>query len=309
MPMTLVEYAKQSLNGGDVLKSAIVEMFARQSDVAAAFPIETIPGGAVKYNREGALPGVAFRGVNESYTSSTGVINPMIDAVFIVGGDIDVDRFIVETQGPQRRATEESMKVKAIADTFAQKIIKGDSSTEPREFDGLQTRLTGAQVIPAGTTSGGDAPSLAKLDETIDAVDDPTHIIMSKTERRLLTAAARTTSVGGNITYEVGAFGKRVTVYNGLPILVTNAGSTDPLGFTEANPGGGTAASTSIYVVSLRLGRLNLIQNGDISVRDLGEIDSAPVFRTRMEWYAGLAAYHGRAAARYHGIKNAAWVA
>jgi hypothetical protein len=307
MPMTLVEYAKE--NSGDIQKSAIVEMFARQSDILANVPLETITGQAVKYNREGSLPGVAFRGVNESYTSSTGVINPITDSVFIVGGDIDVDRFLVQTQGGQRRATEISMKVKAIADAWAQKFIKGDSSTEPREFDGLQTRLTGAQVVDAGATSGGDALSIAKLQETIDAVDDPTHLLMSKAMRRLLTTASTATSVSGYLAYDKDAFGRRVTRFADLPILVTNSGSTEPLGFTEANPGGGTAASTSIYVVSLRLGRLNIIQNGGMDVRDLGEIDSAPVFRTRVEWYAGLAVYHGRAAARLRGIKSAAVVA
>lgn len=307
MAMTLVEYAK--LNSGDVQKSAIVEMFARQSDILANVPLESITGQAVKYNREGALPGVAFRGVNESYTSSTGVINPITDSVFIVGGDIDVDRFLVQTQGPQRRATEISMKIKAIADAWAQKFIKGDSSTEPREFDGLQTRLTGAQVIDAGATSGGDALSIAKLQEAIDAVDDPTHLVMSKAMRRLLTSAATTTTVAGYLTYDRDSFGRRLTRFADLPILVTNSGSTEPLGFTEANPGGGAAASTSIYVVSLRLGRLNIIQNGGMDVRDLGEIDSAPVFRTRVEWYAGLAVYHGRAAARLRGIKSAAVVA
>lgn len=307
MALTLVEAAK--LASGDVVRQAVIEMFARQSDILAALPFEDIAGSGVKYNREGALPGVAFRGVNESYTASTGVINPITDSVFIVGGDIDVDRYIVQTMGAQQRAVQTSLKIKAIADAWALKFIKGDSSTEPREFDGLQTRLTGAQVIDAGSTSGGDALSLAILDEAIDAVDDPTHLVMSKAMRRRLTTAARSTTVGGFIGYEVGAFGRKVTTYNDLPILTTNSGSTEALGFTEANPGGGSAVGTSIYVVSFRTGRLNGIQNGEMSVRDLGEVDDAPVLRTRVEWYAGLAAYHGRAAARLRGIKSAAVVA
>ena len=98
--------------------------------------------------------------------------------------------------------------------------------------------------------------------------------------------------------------------YNGIPILVAredNIGN-DILPFTEANPGGGAAASTSIYAVQLGDGGLVGIQNQDISVRDLGELEAKPVFRTRVEWYASIALFHGRAVARLRGVKDAAIV-
>lgn len=305
MALTLLEAAKLS---PDPVQSAVIEMFARQSDILAALPFETIPGGAVTYNREGALPGVAFRGVNESYTESTGVINPITDSVVIAGGDLDVDRFLIETRGAQQRAVQTEMKVKNIADSWTTKFIKGDSTSDPREFDGLQARLTGNQLIEAGSTNGGDALSLAKLDQLIDAVDNPTHLIMSKAMRRRLSAAARLYTVGGYVTYDLDAFGRRVMFYNDLPILVAYSqnGGTEPLGFTEVGSGGATATATSIYCVSLGSGRLSGIQNGGMSVRDLGEQDSKPVFRTRVEWYAGIALWHGRAAARLRGISDAA---
>lgn len=305
MALTLLEAAKLS---PDPVQSAVIEMFARQSDILAALPFETIPGGAVTYNREGALPGVAFRGVNESYTESTGVINPITDSVVIAGGDLDVDRFLIETRGAQQRAVQTEMKVKNIADSWTTKFIKGDSTSDPREFDGLQARLTGNQLKEAGSTNGGDALSLAKLDELIDAVDNPTHLIMSKAMRRRLSAAARLYTVGGYVTYDLDAFGRRVMFYNDLPILVAYSqnGGTEPLGFTEVGSGGATATATSIYCVSLGSGRLSGIQNGGMSVRDLGEQDSKPVFRTRVEWYAGIALWHGRAAARLRGISDAA---
>jgi hypothetical protein len=46
-----------------------------------------------------------------------------------------------------------------------------------------------------------------------------------------------------------------------------------------------------------------------MDVRDLGELQASPFFRTRVEWFAGIACWHGRAAARLWGIKNAAVVA
>lgn len=305
MAMTLVEAAK--INSGDVVKSAVIEMYARASDVLRVLPFEDIPGNAVRYNQEAALPGVAFRGVNEAYAESTGILNPVMDPVVIAGGDIDVDRYIVSTQGDAVRSTHEGLKVKALAHLWTTKFIKGDMETDPREFDGLQKRIVGDQLVAAGSASGGDALSLNKLDETIDQVDEPSHLIMSRAMRRLLTSAARNTAVSGYITYGKDEFGRQLTMYSDLTILTTDGkGQTPVIAFDEANPGGGSNVGTSIYVTDMQEGMLNGIQNGTMDVRDLGEIDSKPVFRTRCEWYAGITIYHGRAAARLYGIKNAA---
>jgi hypothetical protein len=309
MALTLVEAAKR--NSGDVVRSAIIELYAQSSDVLRTLPFTDIQGNALKYNREETLPGVGFRGVNEGFSESTGILNPQTEPLVIAGGELDVDKFIVDTMGSDQRSVHEAMKMKALALRWTRAFIKGDSTTEPREFDGLQTRIVGAQKIDAGATSGGDALSLQKLDELIDQVDDPSHLIMNKAMRRRLTAAARNTSVGGFITWERDEFGRKVAFYNELPILILeddNEGNAI-LPFSEANPGGGSAASTSIYCVSYGEGSLVGIQNGDADARDLGELEGKPAYRTRVEWYCGIAVYKGKAAARLQGIKNAAVVA
>lgn len=300
MALTLVESSK--LHRGDVVRSAVIEMFAQQSDILAAMPFEDIPGGILKYELEGTLPGVAFRGVNEGFTESTGVLNPQSDATYIVGGDIDVDKYIVATRGEAQRAVHSRMKIKAIADAWAQKFIKGDNTSDPREFDGLQTRLTGNQKIANGSTSGGDPVSMKKLDNLIDAVDNPTHLIMNKSERTNIKAYLRTSNMIAEVE---DAFGRKLTTYGGLPILCTQNGATEALPFTEANPGGGSSVGTSIYCVSFGTNMLQGIQNGAMQVRDLGEIPTAPLLRLRVEWYSGIALLHGRCAARLWGITNA----
>ena len=81
------------------------------------------------------------------------------------------------------------------------------------------------------------------------------------------------------------------------------------LDFNETGSGGSTATATSLYVVSLGESMLTGLQNGIMEVDDLGEIDAKPVLRTRVEWLVGMAALHGRCAARLRGISNAAVVA
>lgn len=307
MALTLVEAAKRTQNP---IQSAIIEMYARNSDIMRVLPFDSIQGSAMRYNREENLPGIGFRGINESYTESTGMLNPVVEPLVIAGGDLDVDMFILNTMGMSQRSVQENMKVKALALAWTKAFLKGDQDSDPREFDGLQVRLTGNQLVEAGSTNGGDALSLAKLDEAIDKVDNPTHLIMSKAMRRRLTAAARLSTVGGFVTFDPDEFGRRAYFYNELPILVTDIDEDgdDILGFDEVGTGGSTATATSIYCVSLLDGMLSGIQSGPMDVRDLGELQTKPAMRTRVEWYAGIAVKHGRAAARLRGISNAAVV-
>lgn len=304
MSLTLVEAAK--LNSGDVVRSAIIEIYAQNSDILQYLPFDDIPGNAYKYNREETLPGIAFRGVNEAYSESTGVLNPITEPLVIAGGDLDVDKFIVDTMGQSQRSVHEAMKVKALSLNWTKTFIKGDQQTEPREFDGIQVRCTGNQVINNGTDSGGTALSLAKLDELIDAVNEPQYLIMNKALRRKLTQAARTYTVGGFITYTQDQFGRTQTVYNDLPILIADEDNegNQILPFTEAAYTGSSVTS-SVYCVSFGDGKLMGLQNGGIDVRDIGELDTKPAYRTRVEWYNGISVRHGKSVARLRYIKDA----
>ena len=310
--LTLIEAAKLYISNGEDVRGAIVQLFGESNNVMRYLPFTDINGNALNYAQEGSLPGVAFRGVNESFTASTGVINPMVEPLRIAGGEVDVDTFIIDTMGMEARSTHEAMKIKAITQDFQRVFFKGDNATTPAEPDGLQNRLTGDQVISnaSGSPLAAAALSLAKLDEAIDAVSNPTHIFMSKAMKRRLSAAARS-SVSGNIQMGLDQFGASVMLYNGIPVVaVADAADKDTvLPFSETASVGSPAstACTSIYVVSLMPGMLTGIQAaGGMNVRDLGELDDKPVYRTRVQWYASIALLHSRAAARLKDIIDGA---
>jgi hypothetical protein len=305
--LTLLQAAEQALGNDEVKRAAIIELFAAP-DLLRVLPFIDIQGGAYVYIQEGQLAGVAFRGINESYTTNTGIINPQTERLRIVGGDLDVDKALLKTHGPDIRTTQEKMKVKALSLFIAGKMINGDSENDPREFDGIRKRITGSQLFPAGSSSGGDALSLSVLDTAIDAVDGATHLIMSRPMRNLLSQSARNPSVGGYVQWEKNEFGERIAFYNDLPILTTNYddANNQVIDFNEANPGGGSSVGTSIYVVRIGDEGVVGLQNGVMEVDDLGQIQSQPVMRTRIEWLVSLAVMSGRSAARIWGIKKAA---
>lgn len=305
--LNIVEYAK-GLEPG--VERAMIELFAQKSDLIAALPFMNAPGGAYRYNIESALPGVAFRGINGTFTATTGVINPQVEQTFIAGGEIKVDTALINRFGPTRRAREEAMQVKSLVRTITTKIISGANATSPLEFNGIKTRLTGTNLTDnAAAASGGAALSLYKMDRTISKVMEPTHILMSKAMRDRLTQAGRNTGVGGYVAQTKNDFGQTITSYRGIPILVGYEDEVNDsvlLPFDEVAAGGGAAVTTSIYVMSMKEGMFSGIQVAPMKVQDLGEMQSEPKFLTRVEWDCGICIEHPSSLHRLSGITDAA---
>lgn len=290
----------------DQLRAGIIEVFAENSVILERMDFLNIRGNAYTYNLEGALPGVAFRGVNEAFSESTGVINPMTESLKIAGGDLDVDSHIIRTRGEQVRAAHEAMKVKAMARYLNRIMFDGNSLSNPREFDGLNARLTGSQNILAG--AGGAALTQDMVDDLLRAVPGANALLVGDGGEQLLTKLLRNDS---QVNTTVDFFGRQVTTYAGVPILNVGKDEThaDILDFDE-DPGDATFDTTSIYAV--RMGSADAEQDlfgiqteMGMMVRDLGELDSKPALRTRVEWDISIVLASRDCAARLRGITNA----
>lgn len=305
MSITLLEAAKLVQNP---LQRGVIEIFPRVSPVLERLPFFNVNGQAYVYNQEETLPGVAFRGINGSYTESTGVVNPVTERLYVLGGISAVDRALVKTQGNVNnlRATYDGMKAKAVALEFTKKFFKGSSETDPNEFDGLEERLTGGQVISMGASDGGDTLTLAKLDEMIDAVQGtPDVLFMNKTMRRKVNNLMRAANQATETVSD--AFGRQIPAYAGIPIAVVeqDKDGAEILGFTEPDlDNGDKSVCTSIYAV--RFGSAEWVsglQAGAMDVEDLGL--NSTKYETLIEWICGMGVFHPKAAARLRGIKNA----
>ena len=300
MGLTILEAAKTET---DPQRVAVIRELA-ESELISIMPFRNVQGG-LDYAVEAELPAVGFRGYNETYDESYGVINPQYERLKFFGGDIDVDIQRIKNYGPQAKAEQIQMKVRSLRLTFEEYVINGDEAADPRAFDGLRTRIN---VGSSQAVNVNGALSLSALDELIDAVDgDNKILLMNKKMRRRLTAASRNTAIGGFMSYEQDAFGRRVTMYNDARIVVTdtNAQNVQIQGFTE------DTNRTSIYCVAFGDLQTTGIQGPaaqgyGIDIREFGEIAEAPVDRTRIDWSIGMAIMNGRSAARAYGITDAA---
>lgn len=310
MGLTLLEAAKSER---DPARLAVIRELS-EGELMSIIPFQDVEGEGVFYDQEGELPAVGFRGINETLDATYGVLNPQAERLKIMGAEVDVDTAIIDMRGPQAVADQVQMKVRSMRMTFEDHVINGDETTNPRAFDGLRRRVN---VGSSQAINASGALSLTALDELIDACDAQGGnkvLIMNKKMRRRLNTASRNSSIGGFINYEQNEFGRRVTTYGDVPIVVvdTNAQNQPIMPFLESTagaPSGG--ATTSIYCVSFG----DLLTTGiqgrargqfGVSVRALGEVPDAPVDRTRIEFYCGMAVMNGRSAARLYGITDAA---
>jgi hypothetical protein len=306
MSLTLIEAAKLRTQA---LQRGVVEVFPRSSAVLERMPFLPVASDSYKYNQESVLPGIAFRAIGEGYTESTGVINPVTESLCILGGVSDVDRALVKTQGNinDLRAIHDGLKAKSAALKYTRTFFKGNSAEDPKEFDGLEVRLTGGQKISAGDSSGGDTLTLAMLDALIDAViGGPDVLFMSKTMRRKVNTLVRAANQAIETVND--AFGRIINAYAGIPIgIIENDEEDNPiLGFTEAGEGGGGDVCTSLYAVRFGVQEyLSGLECGPMDVIDQGLYSGGTAYRTLIEWITGMAVFHPRAAARLYGVKNA----
>ena len=128
MGLTLIEAAKYE---NRLEHLAVLRTFS-EGELLARLPFMNIAGSGLFYAAEQELPSVGFRAVNEGYTQSYGVVDQRAEAVHLFGGDVDVDRSIVDLMGPEARASQIEMKVRSMRLTLESTVINGDSSANPR---------------------------------------------------------------------------------------------------------------------------------------------------------------------------------
>ena len=290
MALTLLEAQKHAKSPQEL--AVVTELAAGQ--LLSVLPFRNIEGNGLFWKREESLPDVGFRNYNGSLAESYAEVSQQSESLKLFGGDIKVDRAIIDLEGASAKAYQVQSRVRAMRMAWEALFINGDSNQSPSEFDGLAAR------IQAGSSqyfaNGGGALDLGKLDEVIDNVDaqgGTKYIVCSKSMRRALTRSAR-----ANNQIEIGRneFGYQQTTYMGLPLLELDRDHKN-VAILDSNP-----AAQDLYVVSFGNDHLTGIQNGGVNVRELGESFDQPQLITRVEWYCGMALINGRAAARLAGV-------
>lgn len=295
--------------GTDVLKKGVVEIIIQESPVLEMLPMVTIQGNSLKRTLETSLPTVSFRDVNQTYTRDFGTDENVFWGTAILGGEVFVDNYIVNTMGNvlDVKARQFAKKAKAAALQFDKSFFAGTGTA--KDFKGVNQLITegfgqvtfcGAGLASGnyqgGTTDAGNGGVLS-LDD-LDAAQDLLRtgradaILTNRFLRRKITRQARY-STSGVALIDVGddKFGRQVTSYNDIPIRIIGQYSdgTYILDFVETR--GTSSATASLYLVRFDEdeGVSGLFgANGYFEVKDFGETQAAPGHLGRIEFYPGI---------------------
>lgn len=268
----LLEQAK--LLTQDVLQRGVIMTMVQTSGVMEKLPFIEVVGSGYAYDIMEELPNVEYRAVNGAYTEGVSDVKQAVERLVILGGDVDVDVFLAKTHSNINdiRSLHTEAKAKAVARQFEKDFFVGAGTSNA--IKGLDKRL--AENI-AGTEIKSTGLTLDALNELLDAVVDGADcLFMSKKMRRELMKVLQASN--HYIENGTDAFGRPVALYGGVEIRPID----DSL--IPADKIYAVKFGTDMYVHGL--------SNGGIQVKDLGELDSKPCYRTRIEAYLGLATKH-----------------
>lgn len=312
MAFTLVDALKTE---GNTLRAGVIEGLLRRSNVMEDIPWEDINALATTVTRWKTLPTVGFRKINAAYTESAGTFEQLQEATYPLGGDIDVDKVFVRDGNAtiDQRATQIRMKLRSIAYTFQDYFINGDQASDPDGITGIKKRiaqLPAAQTIIAAANGLDVQASAANqntfldlLDQLFYTFDDGAPDALYMNQKSLLNIQSVLRRLG-LFDQTRDMFGRAVTVYKGARLYdVGNKSDQTTAIITNTETQGASSVTSSIYAVKYGVGEaLWGIQQYDLEVKDLGELQSAPQFRTRVDWPIGLATGTDRPMARLQGL-------
>lgn len=299
MPLLKVEADKLSNNQ---LEAGVIEEIIEKDETFALIPFMHVVGKAYVYERENSLSDADFLDPNDTVNESASTFTEVISKLRILIGDVDVDKFIQETEGDtnDQKAVQIAMKAKGVGRKFKSAMINGDNAVRPKEFDGVQKLVSAAQTIDAGTN--GAALTLAMLDQLSDTViNGADAFFMRAGTIRAYRALLRATGGIQPQMIEIENFGVPILSHNGIPIL-----RNDWMGGAETM--GSSNVTCSIYAARINeADGLHGIYGGataGIRVEEIGTVQNKDATRTRIKWYAGLALKSTRSLARLRGVTN-----
>ncbi len=294
MALTLAEGAKLS---NDIILQGVIETIVQESPILQMLPFVEITGNGLTYNRENVNPAATFFDVGDTWTEGTPTFTQITTPLKIIGGDADIDNYLLTTRNNVQdlQAAVIRLRAKAVQQKFEDTFLNGDSAVDTKSFDGIDKLTVGGQSLTLG--ANGASLTLAKLDELVDAVKGgpPAMLLMSKRTRRSLNTLARAT--GSLLQADRNDFGQMVQFYDGIPVAIS-----DYIG--DAKTVGSSSDCSTIYALQIGEGAVaGLTSPGGLQVETIGSLETKDATRTRVKWYVALALFNAIKVAKLIGVR------
>ena len=315
---TLLELSKIETDPG---RKSVIDTLLMESNLMELVPWETIGALSTNIIRMGTLPSVGFRKINAGFSVGTAALEQKVENISLMGGFFDTDKAIVRAKNVtvSPRAIVQVMMTKAIAYKFNDRFINGNPEVDPEEFKGLEQRVddvvaegyTGQEVdVAGGSATEGILNSSAishnflnKFDQAMYQIKghNPAYALMNSSVLLAIRALLRKEDL---LDKTKDSFDRVIDMYQNTRLVdigVKADQTTEILPLSETKGGGST--ESSVYFIKLGIGEfLWGIQEYPLEVEDKGLLESAPIYRTEMDWPLGLAVVDPYSICRLFGI-------
>lgn len=233
MAMTLAE---MKVGMADKVAQQIVDIFLRQSEVLQLLPFDNCVspsaggGSTLTYSYiQKKIPGTAaFRNLNADYTAQQATVESKSVNLKIFGGSFEMDRVLKAAEGNwNNMAYQFEEKIAAAVSLLHYTMINGNSTTDAKEFDGLDKMLAGtSSEFNTGNGSAIDISNMTSLKANADQVYELLTNLIRKTNANALLMNSdmigkiqTIARVLGYKTESEEAFGKRVVTMDGIRFM------------------------------------------------------------------------------------------
>lgn len=298
MALTLVEASKYSTT---VLQAGVIELFVRDDPIFDLLGYIDILGNSLTYNVETTEPTAQWYLVGDTWVEGTGTVTQSTATLKILGGDVDIDHFLMATRSNINDLKAEMIgaKVKAVKHEYMDTFYYGHTTLDAKGFNGLHELIESGtyNTVGVGTDGAPGVLSFLQLEQVIDMmkVNKPQLMIMSKMMRRYTNVYLRGAD---GISYDDFA-NKRIQTILGIPVVVSDyvrdtenilnqyiASNANSYGYD--NDVVTTDDGTTIFILSFDAKAVQGLQNSPINIEDLGTLETKDADRFRIKWYASL---------------------
>jgi len=311
------------------LLAGIVQEVYEEGQLLQMLPVFAIVSKSIIYNRETTPPSAAFYDIHEQIPWTADVTQSQITVELKrVARQSILDQFMMDTYRDPNdyRTVILSQLAKGCLRTLEDKFIFGDIDNDAAEFDGIgHLFVTDAyEADDWGATAAHDAQifdegtgtlQILHLRQLIDVVRPrPDILLMSRTMRNTLSAAAFEVGIGSNagsvISMAKNEFGARVDYFDGVRIVISDymLNEDDHTGDKDSGNDSGIGSIFAIRFGQIMDGGLCLCVGGDTGgptffrVKELEALEDFDAAGMRLTAYCSLALGSSKALGRITSI-------
>jgi hypothetical protein len=312
MALTLTEGELYSTT--DILSKTVIDRLVKEDPVLLKLPFETLLGNSDTYDtvttRSGAIQ---FRTVDGTWTESTPSLTQATVALKILGGDADIDNFLLETRSNKLdlKGTVLNDRTVAIKEYFLDCFYYG-TAFDANSFSGLHQLISSTtyNTVNAGSSTTPGAMHIHDIRAALDLIVGfkPDIIVMSKSTRRLLNTYYD--SVGDKMPPVITYFGMTVPSFDGIPIAVSDHISiTETIASSTFSARTGSTGTTVFFLSFAPDAVCGVQGSSGLKTYPLGELETKDAQRYRIKWYCGLKFKNLRSSSKLDGVGYATAVA